>query len=115
MVTPEVVLDFTPKKVPRRRKRSQRDIQRYWATRYSSFIRAGFTDEEAQWGATEGLSQKSAQVRALKKHRKYAVKWYMTRFNYTRAKAVEMAAGDLETKLQSAGITDKNLYYEVSP
>jgi len=111
----DVLLDFSPRKVPKRKRRSKRDIARYWHTRYGAFLKDGFTDEEATWGANEGLSLKDSDVKDVRKRRRASVRWYMDKYGYTRMKAIEMSSEDLEVKLQAAKVSGKNIFYEVSP
>ena len=99
----------------KRKSRSQRDITRFWHTRYGAFLKDGFTDAEAKWGADNGLPLKDTEVKHIRKHRRALVAWYMKTYGYTRMKAIEMAAQDLEEKLESAKIKGKNLFYELSP
>jgi len=110
----EVTLDFS-RVAPKRRKRSKRDTARFWDVRYGAFLKSGFTDEEAKWGADNGLSLKDSQVKQIRRHRRDLVAWYMSRYGYTRIRAIEEASHDLETKLEMVGETELNLFYEVSP
>lgn len=115
----EIVLDMSDVhragRVARARQRNVKDVKRYWNTRYGAFLKDGFTDEEAEWGAEQGLHLKDPQVKSLRKHRRALVALYMKDYRYTRMKAIEMAAKDLDEKLENAGVTEKNLFYEVSP
>lgn len=109
---PDIVLDFgAPTK---RRRRSKRDINRFWNSRYNRFLKAGFSEIEAKWAADQGLSPRHKQVRLVLRHRKNLVAWYM-RHGYTRMGAIAEAEKDLETKLEEAGEPGLNLFYEVSP
>jgi len=99
----------------RRRQRSRADIRRFWDSRYNRFIKAGFTEEEATWGANEGLSLKSRRVQDLIRHREGLVKFLIRKFNVSRADAIKQAAKDLVSKLSDANIGDLDLFYEVSP
>ena len=110
----EVSIDFTSKSNPKRRKRSQRDIDRYWNSRFNRFTKAGFTQEEASWAASKGLSPKKKQVKELIQARKAMVAYYM-RHDFTREDAIVEASKDLESKLNRNGISELNLFYEVSP
>lgn len=111
----EVVLSNPSRKVPKRRKRSRGDILKYWESRYGYFLKVGFTDAEAKWGADHGLSRKNSQVKDVARHRKASISFYMKDYGYTRMKAIELSAEDLENTLQNLGIKEKNLFYEVSP
>lgn len=109
----EVILDFSG--VSKHRKRSRRDIVRHWSARYTALLSDGFTDDEAQWGANNGLDLRKKQVRELRERRRERVARYMSRYHESREKAIERAAKRLEEKLQQVGITESNLFYEVSP
>lgn len=107
-----VRIDFS--RAPRRRKRSRRDIFRYWDTRFNAFMAAGFTELEAQWGANEGMSLRDPRVRDLMSHRRQLVAWFMQFYGCTREHAIELASEDLASKLARAGVVEPDLYYEVS-
>ena len=110
----EFVLDMS--KARRRTGRSRRNIRYYWNSRYRTFLKAGFTEEEATWGANNGLSLRHKDVRLVIRHRKALVELYMSRhYQFSREKAILMASKDLRTKLEDAGETELNLFYEVSP
>ena len=110
----EIILNFDAQVTPRGRKRSQRDIDRYWASRYATFIKAGFNEKEAVWAAAHGLSTKSRQVRRVLRARKDMVKFYI-RHGFTQETAIAEAASDLEQKLERYNVDELNLFYEVSP
>jgi len=110
----EITLNFDAQVTPRGRKRSQRDLDRFWGSRYATFIKAGFTEKEATWAATHGLSPRSKQVRRVLRSRKDIIKFYI-RHGFTREKAIEEAAGDLEQRLERYNVDELNLFYEVSP
>lgn len=110
----EVTVDFTAVVGTRGRARSQRDISRFYDARKARFLSAGFTETEAIWAATHGLSPRRKQVRAVLKARKQMVAFYI-RHGLTREDAIKEAAGDLENRLESLGIDEMNLFYEVSP
>lgn len=109
---PEVTLDFTKKEPPRRKNRNKIDIARYWHTRYGAFLKDGFTDAEAKWGADNGLSLKNEQVKRVRSHRKALIKYYMGR-GKTRMGAIEMAAADLQENLERFDVKELNIFYEV--
>ena len=115
----EIILDMSDVhragRIARARQRNVRDIRRYWHTRYGAFLKDGFTDEEAKWGADEGLHLKAPQVKAVRRHRRALVALYMEDYGYSRMKAIEKASEDLDAKLEDAGVTEKNIFYEVSP
>lgn len=112
----EIVLDMSEEgkaqKITRKRAGSLRDIAKYWHTRYGAFLKDGFIDEEAKWGADNGLSLKNKTVKKVRVHRRALVKYYM-RHNNTRMRAIELASYDLEETLQLHGITEKNIFYEL--
>jgi hypothetical protein len=115
-----IVVDMTKAKTyrkPRKKKASVlRDKERYWDSRYSKFIAAGFTDDESKWGADHGLSTRSKQVKAVIKHRKFLVFNYLIgELHMSKADAIEEASRDLQSKLEKAGIQEDNLFYEISP
>jgi len=110
----ELTLDFTSITAPKKRKRSQRDIEQYWWTRHDTFLRAGFTEEEARWGASNGLTVRDKRVQRLIKVRKAKIRLAM-KAGYTRDESIEKAAQDLRDKLDFNGISELNLFYEVSP
>lgn len=110
----EITVDFTKTVGTRGRDRSQRDINRFWEARKARFLSAGFTEKEALWAAAHGLSPRKKQVRAVLKARKQMVAFYI-RHGMTREAAIEEAAGDLEQRLESLGIDEMNLFFEVSP
>lgn len=107
----EAALDFTNS--TRRRNRSIRDIQYYWDIRYGAFLKAGFTDKESAWAADNGLLLRKAQVKDVLLRRKKNVLWYMNTWGYTRTKAIQMCAEDLEEVLPD-NIVGMNLFYEKS-
>lgn len=110
----QYVIDMS--KARRRKRRSKRNILRFWDTRYNAFLRAGFSEEEASSGANMGMSLRDEKVKLVMKHRKALIEHYMGRhFNFSREKAVELAAKDLRTKLDDKGEDELILYYEVSP
>ena len=111
-----VTIDFTKaqKAIPRRRRRSKRDISRFWNTRYNAFIRAGFNEETATKAASDGLPLKSRKVQQLLLIRKLHIEVYMEEGN-SYEKAKELCDQDLSTKLEAAGETEWNPWYEVSP
>lgn len=117
----EVHLDMSgagPGYAPRRKRRAKGDISRYWDTRYNTFLEAGFTPAEAFWGAQHGLAVGDNQVKKVIRARKEGVAFYMRELKdrgITREEAIEMCANDLDIKLENLEITEKNIFYEVSP
>lgn len=90
------------------------DKSKHWRSRYTAFLKAGFSEEEATWGCRNGLSLKSKQVKKLMAHRKNQVKWRMEEFHLTWSQAVAEASKDLEGRLDTRG-EDMNLFKEISP
>ncbi len=109
----EVAIDFS--KARRRKRRSKREINRYWDLRYNRFLTAGFTEREATWAADEGLSPRKKQVRDVLSHRRALVAWFMKRYNITRGEAISRAAEELEERLDKYAVEEMNLFYETSP
>lgn len=100
----------------RRKKRSRANIRKYWNTRFTAFVNAGFTEEEAIWGANIGMPLRDKKTIEILRHRRALVELYMGRhFQYTRKEAIEAASKDLRKKLDDAGEDELILYYEVSP
>lgn len=115
-----IVVDMTKAKTyrkPRKKKASVlRDKERYWASRFAKFIESGFSDDEATWGADQGLSTRNAQVKSIMKHRKFLVfNYYIGERHMTKADAIKKAEKDRKSKLPSAEIDEDNLFYEISP
>lgn len=113
----DIVIDTSEEgrshKVARARRRSKRDKMRYWKVRYNAFLKAGFTEEEAAWGANDGLSLKNPTVKKIIQHRKALIVLYIRDYGYPRTKAIQMASKDLDAKLDKANVEEKNLYYEL--
>jgi hypothetical protein len=108
----ELVLDFHSE-VPKRKSRATaKNKAKYWDVRYGALLKDGFTDEEAAWAANNGISLKAKGIPAVRVHRRAAVKWYMTRYGYTRFKAIEMASKDLDNNLKEYGGEAHNIFFE---
>lgn len=107
-------IDFS-KTGRRKKRRSKRDLARFWNSRYKAFIKAGFTPEEAEAGANDGLSLRNKTVKRIIRLRKARVSFFMKDYGWSRAAAIAEASKDLETKLENAGQTEISLYYELSP
>lgn len=101
-------------KAHRRRKRSIRDIERHWDSRFAAFTKAGFTDKEATWAANQGLSPRNKEVRKKIIARRGRVEGAMEEWGWSREKAIEKYADDLRSKLDGEGIDESNIFYETS-
>lgn len=111
-MTEEFTVDMS--KGRRRKRRSKRDVERFWGSRYNTFREAGFTDEEASWAADEGLSPRNKAVELRVRMRKARVKAFQELYDMTREEAIEKASKDLRTKLDEEDIEEWNIFYETS-
>lgn len=109
---PDYLIDFST--VTRGKQRSQRDITRFWNSRFSTFVRAGFTEREATWAANNGLSPRDKQVKRILRSRMDMVAFYM-RHGRTWEEAVDECSEDLASRLDRYDIDELDLFYEVSP
>jgi hypothetical protein len=93
------IVDMTKSRVvgtgtPRRRRRSQRDINKYWNSRYAYFIKVGYTEQEASWAANKGCSPRDARIKKLVDRRKAKIEYYMKYKHLDRDQAIRACDKD---------------------
>ena len=111
----EVNIDFSQMyRFGRKRRRSQREIHRYWQSRYNKFSEAGFCEKASTWAADHGVSVRSKRAKEAMSRMKELIDFYK-RHGASAERAEEMANQDLWAKIQEAEETEWIPFFILSP
>jgi len=111
MTEPKVIIDMT--KAHRKKKGSQKNIKRYWPSRYKTLLNAGFSEAEALWGADNGIRLKTKRIKGIIRLRKARIELYTgVHFGMSREDAIDKACKSRMDRIKGPATDPYNIFYE---